>query len=143
MARTGLGHTLTSSRAIVPLPAVRRDPDEYLHLAGPAQPDRQPFDRRGLRVLALDLVGVEVDVAANHVEGRVTQDPLEALAVEPGPPAEPAEGVLDRSRGERPPITGREEVIDVASDRPRAAVGEVLRQAGLGHGPEGNEERVR
>jgi hypothetical protein len=58
-------------------------------------------------------VGVEVDVAANHVEGRMAEDPVEAEevasveqvelgervsegvrvgphAVEPGPPAEPA-----------------------------------------------------
>jgi hypothetical protein len=60
-------------------------------------------------------------------------------AVEPGPPAEPAQGVLDRRRGERPPVAGQEDVIDVAADRARAAVGEVVRQAGLGHGPEGNE----
>ena len=108
-------------------------------------------------MLALDLVGVEVDVAANHVEGRVAEDPLEAEqvaaveqvelgervpegvgigphAVEPGPPAEPAQGMLDRSRGERPPVAGEEDMIDVASDRPRPAVGEVVRQAGLGHG---------
>jgi hypothetical protein len=80
-------------------------------------------------VLALDLVGVEADVAANHVERRVAEDPLEAEqvatveqvelgervaermrvgphAVEPGPPAEPAEGVLDRRRGERLPVAG-------------------------------------
>ena len=30
-------------------------------------------------------------------------------------------------------------MINVASDRPRAAVGEVVRQAGLRHGPQGNE----
>jgi len=47
--------------------------------------------------------------------------------------------VLDRSGGERPPVAGEEDVIDITSDRPRAAVGEVVRQAGLGDGLEGNE----
>ena len=51
------------------------------HVSRPSEgsrDDRQPVDRRGLRVLALDFVGVEVDVAADHLEGRVAQDPLEA-----------------------------------------------------------------
>ena len=39
-------------------------------------------------------------------------------ALESGPPAEPAEGVLDRDRGERPPVAGEEDVIDIAPYRP-------------------------
>ncbi len=47
--------------------------------------------------------------------------------------------MLDRDRGERAPVAGEEDVIDVASDRPRPAVGEVVRQPGLGHGAQGHE----
>ena len=43
--------------------------------------------------LAHDLVCVEVDVAANHVEGRVAQDPLEAEQVATVEQVELGEGV--------------------------------------------------
>lgn len=60
-------------------------------------------------------------------------------AVESGPPAEPAQSVLDRDRGKRPPVAGEEDVIDVAPDRPRPAVGKIVRQPGLGHGALGDK----
>src|SRR5687768_8168149 len=70
-------------------------------VSGPSEgprDDRQPIDRRGLRVLALDLVGVEVDVAANHIEGRMAEDLLEAEQVATVEQVELGERVAERMR---------------------------------------------
>lgn len=94
----------------------------------PVAIDRARIDRQ-IRELALEAEQVatveQVELGERVAEGvGVCPD-----AIELRPPAKPAEGMLDCSRGERPAVAGEEDVIDVASDRPRPAVGEVVRQA--------------